>query len=515
MQILTGKQTATYATHSYSREDWQRGYNSLKEEFDYWIEDVDGKVPSDLCGTLFRNGPGLLDINGERLHHPFDGDGMICAISFKNGRAHFRNRFVRTEGYCQEQKAGRILYRGVFGTQKPGGWLANAFDFRLKNIANTHVIYWGGKLLALWEAAEPYRLDPSTLDTLGPDDLDGLLKPGDGFAAHPRIDPGCDRNGGQPCLVNFSIKPGLSSRFTIYEFNSMGKLVRQYSQVVPGFAFIHDFAITPHYCIFLQNPVSFNPLPYALGFCSAGQCITFQPDQPTRIVLIPRQAGIEGRQLGEPAKIFEVASGFVFHHVNAFEQGNQLTVDSICYASLPSVEPDADYRQTDFEALSPGQLWRFQLNLETGEIQRQLVESRCCEFPSVHPSKVGQPYRYAYLAAAHAPQGNAPNQAILKVDLKSDDRQLWSAAPRGYVGEPVFVPRSSGAEDEGWLLTLVFDASCDRSYLAILDASNLNQGPIARLYLKHHVPYGLHGSFTPQCFVENQVSGLLNCDLEG
>jgi Lignostilbene-alpha,beta-dioxygenase and related enzymes len=119
------------------------------------------------------------------------------------------------------------------------------------------------------------------------------------------------------------------------------------------------------------------------------------------------------------------------------------------------------------------------------------------------------------LAAAHAPQGNAPNQAILKVDLKSDDRQLWSAAPRGYVGEPVFVPRSSGAEDEGWLLTLVFDASCDRSYLAILDASNLNQGPIARLYLKHHVPYGLHGSFTPQCFVENQVSGLLNCDLEG
>ncbi|EAM47943.1 similar to Lignostilbene-alpha beta-dioxygenase and related enzymes [Crocosphaera watsonii WH 8501] len=135
---------------------------------------------------MFRNGPGLFDVQGTPLQHPFDGDGMVCAISFlPNGKVHFRNRFVRTEGYVQEQKAGKMIYRGVFGTQKPGGWINNIFDIKVKNIANTNVIYWGNKLLALWEAAEPYLLDPSTLETLGIDYLDGVLNPGDSISAHP------------------------------------------------------------------------------------------------------------------------------------------------------------------------------------------------------------------------------------------------------------------------------------------------------------------------------------------
>ena len=105
-----------------------------------------------------------------------------------------------------EQKAGKILYRGTFGTQKPGGWLANIFDFKLKNIANTNVIYWGGKLLALWEGGEAYRLDPYTLETLGNEYFNGVLSADEAFAAHPRLENNCDQHGGEPCLVNFSIK---------------------------------------------------------------------------------------------------------------------------------------------------------------------------------------------------------------------------------------------------------------------------------------------------------------------
>ena len=131
---------------------------------------------------------------------------------YRMGRIHFRNRYVRTEGYVQEQAAKKLIYRGVFGTQRPGGWLNNIFDIRLKNIANTNIIYWGKKLLALWEAAEPHRLEPKTLDTLGLDFLDGLLKPGDAFSAHPRIDPCCEMDNGEPCLVNFAVKSGLSSQ---------------------------------------------------------------------------------------------------------------------------------------------------------------------------------------------------------------------------------------------------------------------------------------------------------------
>jgi all-trans-8'-apo-beta-carotenal 15,15'-oxygenase len=481
---------------SFTLQDWQKGYRSLVQEYDYWIDDVEGQIPTELNGTLFRNGPGLLDINGQRVHHPFDGDGMICAFSFKDGRAHFRNRHVRTQAFLEEQEAGKILYRGVFGTQKPGGWLANAFDLRRKNIANTHIVYWGDRLMALWEAAEPHRLDPVTLETVGIDYLDGVLQPGDAFAAHPRIDPACEMDGGAPCLVNFSIKPGLSTTITIYEFAPSGQLLRQHAHSVPGFAFMHDFAITPHYCVFFQAPISFNPIPYVLGFKGAGQCLQAQLNKPTQVIVIPRDGS-------DSVQILPVEAGFVFHHANAFEQDGLLHVDSVCYDSLPSIDTGEDYQQVRFEKLDPGKLWRFTFNLKTQAVERELLEPRCCEFPVVHPAHVGRPYRYAYLGAAHHPSGNAPLQAVIKLDLQTGERQLWSAAPRGFAGEPIFVPRTAdpnAVEDDGWILLLSFNAERERSELIILDAQDLSQ-PIAKLGLKHHVPYGLHGSFVRQCFI--------------
>ncbi|MGL5509449.1 MAG: carotenoid oxygenase family protein, partial [Microcoleaceae cyanobacterium] len=210
---------------SYDQKEWQGGYRSQPNEYEYWIEDIEGEIPTDLRGTFFRNGPGLLDINGEQIHHPFDGDGMINAFTFDQGKVHYRNRFVQTEGYVAEKKAGKILYRGLFGTQRPGGWLNNIFDLKKKHIANTNVIYWAGKLLALWEGSEPYSLQPKTLETNGIEYLDGVLKPGQVFSAHPRIEKLAN---GQDILVNFSVKPpGLSSTITIFEFATDGQVLKQ------------------------------------------------------------------------------------------------------------------------------------------------------------------------------------------------------------------------------------------------------------------------------------------------
>ncbi|MBW4505437.1 MAG: carotenoid oxygenase family protein [Scytonematopsis contorta HA4267-MV1] len=499
-----GTMSSTVTEKSYNRAAWQRGYESLKQESDYWIDDIEGEIPTDLEGTLFRNGPGLLDINGEKIHHPFDGDGMISRISFTNGRAHFKNSFIRTEGYVEEQKAGKIVYRGVFGTQKQGGWLANLFDFKLKNIANTNVIYWGSKLLALWEAAEPHLLDPVTLETLGKEYFNGVLSEGDAFSAHPRVDPNCKFDGGAPCLVNFSIKPGLSSTITIFELDITGKVVRKHAHSVPGFAFIHDFAITPNYCIFFQNPVKFNPIPFALGIRGAGECVKFQPNQPTRVVIVPRtptQNSTQGN-VSAKVKILETSAGFVFHHANAFEVGDEIVMDSVCYESLPEVESGSDFREVDFDSLKPGQLWRFHLNLKDETVNRELIESRCCEFPSLHPQNVGHDYKYLYIGAAHGESGNAPLQGFVKMDLQTGEKQIWSAAPFGYGSEPIFVPRpGSEQEDDGWVLALVYDSQHHRSDLVILDARDFNKEPVARLHLKHHVPYGLHGNFTSELFV--------------
>ncbi|MDA0269275.1 MAG: carotenoid oxygenase family protein, partial [Cyanobacteria bacterium] len=460
--------------------------------------DIEGTIPHGLTGTLFRNGPGLLDINGETLRHPFDGDGMISRIAFRDGKAHYRNRFIRTEGYVAEQEAGKPLYRGVFGTQKPGGFFANVFDLRLKNIANTHVVYWGDRLLALWEAAQPHRLDPHTLDTLGLDDLDGLLEPEQAFAAHPRIDPGDPATGRPPRLVNFSIKTGLSSAITLLEFDPEGNLAHSYSHVIPGFAFIHDCVITPNYVVFFQNPVSFNPLMFVLGMKGAAECIQFNPKQPTKIIVIPR----DGQR---PLQVVEAPACFVFHHVNAFEQNEKLVIDSIGYREFPSLDEGMTYREVDFDQVPAGQVFRFNVDLAAGTVTSDCLIDRSCEFPTLHPNRVGSDYRYLYIGAAHTATGNAPLQALLKRDLETGTEQLWSEAPRGFMGEPIFVPRPGGTvEDDGWVLCLNYNAARQCSDLIILDAQQIAAGPIARLKLRHHVPYGLHGSFVSDYFGPQQ-----------
>lgn len=494
---MTNTIKPTVQEKPYKLEEWKRGYDSQPNEYEYQITDIEGAIPPELSGTLFRNGPGLLDIGNAAIHHPFDGDGMISAFSFQEGKAYYRNRFVQTQAYQEEQAAGKILYRGVFGTPKPGGWLNNVFDLKLKNIANTGVIYWGDKLLALWEAAEPYRLDPQTLDTIGIDYLDGILKPGDAFAAHPWVDPSCNLDNGAPCLVNFRIEPGLSSKITLFEIAPNGKLLRCHAHSIPGFSFIHDFIITPQYAIFFQNPVKFNPLPFILGFKGAGECVEFQPDKPTKIILIPRDPN--NRQI----KTFMVESGFVFHHANAFELDNQVYIDSIAYQTLPQVQPNSNYKEVDFNALDPGQLWRFSLNIQEGTVQKEMLESRCCEFPTHNPNKVGREYRYLYIgAAAVDTDSNAPLQGILKLDLKTGERELHSFAPSGFVSEPIFVTNpNADREDGGWVLTVVYDGKKHRSTLAILDGENISGEPLALLHLKHHIPYGLHGSWCDRVFI--------------
>ena len=472
----------------FSGKDWQKGYESLRTEQSYWIDDIEGQIPLELEGTLFRNGPGQLDINGQSYGHPFDGDGMICAIAFKEGKAHFVNQFVKTPEFLAEQKAGKILYRGVFGTQKAGGWLNNIFDLRNKNVANTNVIYQGGKLLALWEAARPYSLNPKNLDTLGLETFDGKLTAGQVFTAHPRRD---DQTGD---LWGFGVQPGPKSTISIYQVNDKGELSTESQVKVSGFCFLHDFAYTPNYRIFMQNPVSFNPLPFVLGLASAGECIELKPNAPSQFLLIDRQGNLQ---------TLETDPCFVFHHCNAYEQDDEIILDSVCYPDYPKLEPNTDFRNIDFDKVIAGQLYRFTINPKLDTVKRELILERSCEFPVVHPRCVGQKHRYVYIGAIAQISGNAPLQAIAKVDMQTGKQEFHSFAPRGFISEPIFVPRDrnpDSAEDDGWVLTLVFDATHNRSDLIVLDAQNISGKPLATLHLKHHVPYGLHGSFTHEVF---------------
>ncbi len=106
-------------------------------------------------------------------------------------------------------------------------------------------------------------------------------------------------------------------------------------------------------------------------------------------------------------------------------------------------------------------------------------------------------------------RAHAPLQSLLKRDMKTGETQFWSAAPHGFGGEPLFVARPGGeAEDDGWVLLWLYNAaaastltaSSGRTELAIFNAQDIAAGPVAKLNLKHHVPYGLHGSFSAEYF---------------
>ncbi len=480
----------------FDRADWAGAYCNVEHEFnDFPLEVSKGKVPKDLTGTLYRNGPGRLERSGQWVHHPFDGDGMIASFNFSNGKVIFRNRFIRTKAWEEEEKANRFLYRGVFGTQRAGGAIANAFDLRLKNIANTNVIKLGNQLLALWEAAEPHALDPETLETFGLSNLNGVLDPGEAFSAHPKFDPG---HHGNPCLVTFGVKTGVKSTIRLMEFATdgpnSGDLIHDRKESLPGFAFLHDFAITPNWAIFLQNAISFNPLPFILGQKGAAQCLSSQKQGKAKFWLIPRQQGIFS---GQSPKTIEASDGFVFHHLNAWEKEEEIIVESIYYKDFPSIKPNENFKDIDFDSIPEGVLKRCHINLSNNTSSTTTLSDQCCEFAMVNPRLQGLSARHSWMATSTREKGNAPLQAIKKLDLFNGKTCIWSAAPRGFVSEPLMVPKTnSTSEDEGWVFVLVWNAARSGTDLVILQANDLSEEAV--LELPTPIPHGLHGSWFPQ-----------------
>ena len=261
-----------------------------------------------------------------------------------------------------------------------------------------------------------------------------------------------------------------------------------------GFAFLHDFAITPNWAVFLQNSINFNPLPFVLGQKGAAQCLTSNPNGKAKFWLIPRDSGAFS---GQEPRVIDAPDGFVFHHLNAWEEDGEVVVESIYYSDFPSIGPDQDFADVNFDLIPEGLLDQCRINLDSESIKITRLSERCCEFAMVNPKQQGLPCRFAWMAAAAREQGNDPLQVIKKLDLQTGERHFWSAAPSGFVSEPLMVPRpGASAEDDGWVLDLVWNGARNASDLVILAASDLKE--VAVLELPLAIPHGLHGSWVAE-----------------
>ena len=133
-------------------------YGPVNTEADAAHLHITGEMPKDLLGTLYRNGPNP-QFAPRGPYHWFGGDGMIHAFHIENGNVSYKNRWVRTPKWEIENKEGEGL-SGTFGNPR----YTDPRVFALNStIANTNIVWHGGKLLALEEAHAPFSLDPATL----------------------------------------------------------------------------------------------------------------------------------------------------------------------------------------------------------------------------------------------------------------------------------------------------------------------------------------------------------------
>jgi len=292
--------------HPYRSGVWQ----PQRKEYDAWDMDVVGEIPDDLSGVYIRNTENPLFEPIQR-YHPFDGDGMLHAISFDNGEARYSNRFVRTEGLLAEQQSQESLWAGI--TEHPSvaiaekGWGARSM---MKDNGSTDVMVHGGVALAsFYQCGELYRLDPITMETLGVSSWNGRF-PAEGVSAHTKL----DEHTGEMLFFNYSTEApymhyGLVSR--------EGELTNYVDIPLPGPRLPHDMAFTENYAILNDLPLFWDPKSLAEGYYSN----TYRPDLPSRFAVIPRNGTTQD------IKWFEADPTFVLHWTNAYEDGDEVVLD--------------------------------------------------------------------------------------------------------------------------------------------------------------------------------------------
>ena len=456
--------------------DWHRIFESLDSEHDYVIDELEGAIPQGLRGTLYRNGPARNDLGGKPFAHLFDGDGMLSQFTIEDGRVRYRNRFVRTEHYLAANNADRPPMRG-FGNQLRGGVLGNAF--RLPgNVANTSVTLHAGNLMALWEGGHPWRLDPDTLETIGDYDFDGRLKKAHAFSAHPKIDPITGE------LFNFGVNYGRKTRLLCYRVGRDGRMEYLQPVTLPYPVMNHDFALTQKHLVFVIDPILVRVGRLLLGASSLDGALHWEPSKTTQVILVPRDGG--------KPRVAECDPFFHFHVNNAYEDGTDTVVDVVRYDDYQLGESLRNFSTADFA--EQGTLVRLRVK-PAGEVEQTELCEWKCEFPQHDWRRTTQGHNVSYLAAG--PDGSVLARGVAKVDHTTERSTIHDFGEGQVAGEPIFVPRAAdSAEDDGWLLSLVYSAPEHRSRLVVLDARDVEGEPVAVAHLRHHVPLGFHGTFT-------------------
>ncbi len=435
---------------------WTQGnYAPVDGDLESFELEVEGAIPPALLGVYVRNGPNPM--LGDSPHW-FFGDGMLHGVRLERGRAAwYRAKYVQT---------------GLLGRADGiGGGPPSIRD----NHSNTSVVHHGGRLLSLNEVGLPHDIDPADLSTKGVFDYGGALQ--GPMTAHPKRDPAT----GRLHFFGYNFRPPY---LVFHTADAAGNLVRSVPIEVPASTMMHDFQITDGHAIFMDLPILFDLQAAIAG----GFPFAWRPDNGARIGVMPLEGG------NADVVWIEVEPCFIFHTLNAFRDPDSVGKIILTASRYPTMWAEGP---NDFS--SDGRLARYSLDLAAATASLDFIDDRHMEFPRIDPRRQGLSNRYGYgLGFARERQGATDPAAIRKYDLGGGQVQTFDFAPGRIPAEALFVPDSPGAgEDEGWLLSFVYDGATDSSTLDIFDATALARGPVARIKLPRRVPFGFHGTWVP------------------
>ena len=503
-------------------ESAYKGWEGVAPEVNTFIkkENIVGEIPSSLQGTFLRNGPGLIEKYGHKLSHPIDGDGMVCALTFPgDGTIHFKNKFVQTEEYLKEENAREFLFRGQMGSiteeQKETDGILVKYAVRngtfpkihFRNPSNTNVWHWGDRFISAYETGLPYSLDPATLDTKGKETFDSTLRL-KRLGAHFRIDTSDPNNFKlvTGAFIRSPMKP--DGALEINEYNWDMSLAQSTIYDIEGLTYFHDLAIIDGYYVVHKSPfVTMNPaeaIQILSGQTGPEYNMKYNNNLPSQFVFLPK----DGK--GEQIVVDTPFPFHMYHFGTCYRERDNVVLSTTSLAGAFDMSWEWRYWLSNM-CKAPGKFNRFDIDLKSMTVKSHAeLDPSSNEFPTSHPFRHGQVgTRYNYLMACDEPNRGLPFVDIVKVDMEkgASARKVWRAD--GLISECVFAPRAgyesatSNDEDDGWLITQYFNPDVpDETQFLVLDAKNVEDGPVCRIKLDFKINYPFHGTFTPDVFLK-------------
>jgi len=434
-------------------------YAPVTEEVTATNLTVIGELPEELNGRYLRNGPNPIGAVDPSKHHWFVGDGMVHGIRLREGRAEwYRNRYVGSRDVSKARGLPDIP--GHNWNNSGGG-------------PNTNVGSFAGTTWAMVEAGGcPVELTYE-LETVGRNDFFGTL-PG-AFTAHPKVDP----TTGEMHAIVYAWAEWMD-HIQYVRVGKDGRVNRTVDIPLPGMSMVHDMSLTDRYVVVYDQPVLVDlDLAFAARFP-----FRWNDDYGNRVGLMPRE--------GTAADIVwvDVPVGYVFHPLNAYDTPDGKVVLDVCFYDVMMRDdllgPFGD---------SLARLVRWEIDPVSKRVHATTIDESANEFPRHRGALTGKPYRYGYCAQ---PDPSSMHWPTLKHDLATGKREMFDHGPGRAAGEPVFVARPGGTdEDDGWLVTFVHDGNTDSAEFAVLDARDFGRGYVAQVKLPQRIPFGFHGNWCP------------------